>query len=209
MHMPTLVLNTALLEHSELSVLNESRNFWLYDRMGFLMFLSAEELWPEKEGVARRGLSYRKACLFSVLCSSGQTGLALRCCQLSAEPDEWKGRVVFMMVSCLRSQEENLSWHLVPDSNFCRSAAHGSGCVTSERTLWFWFVWPTSGLLISKCSKSPSPPDSICTCYGKASNKQGNEPYPRSNWDSRSSLWLSFNYEIVTGLDKWDSFSIL
>jgi len=66
--MPTLILNTALLEHSELSVLNESRNFWLYDRVGFLMFLSAEKLWVLKRKEWQQGdfPKERRACSVSV-----------------------------------------------------------------------------------------------------------------------------------------------
>lgn len=46
-------------EHSELSVLSESRNFWLYDRMGFLMLLAAEELWVlNRKGWQEETFSY-------------------------------------------------------------------------------------------------------------------------------------------------------
>lgn len=164
MHMPTLILNAALLEHSELSVLNESRNFWLYDRMGFLMLLSAEKLWVlKRKGWQQGNFPKKKTCLFGV---HGQTGLALRYCQLWGwSTGEWKGRTLFVVVSFLCSQEENMSCCMVPDCDFWWDAHHGFCPVTFWINLlgwffsflFFFFVWPTSVLLISKCQKSQSP----------------------------------------------------
>lgn len=50
-------------EHSELSVLSESRNFWLYNRMGFLILLAAEELWVlNKKGPSPTDYTTKNVC---------------------------------------------------------------------------------------------------------------------------------------------------
>lgn len=102
------------------------------------VFQCSGGLRSKREGVPRRDLSSSDCTTRRCVCSvpyvfMTEREFILKCCQLWGwSTDEWKGRLVFLMASYLHSQEENLSWRLVPDSDFCWAASPGVCCVTSQ-----------------------------------------------------------------------------
>lgn len=173
MHMPTLVLNTALLGAQQARCSEWEQKFLAVWQKGFSNApVGWGALGPEREGVARRDLSSSECTTRRCACSVPYVFVAKWSSFWNAVSSEdgvlMSGKEELCLwwfhVSVVKRKTWAGIWFLtatsagMPTLVFCTWL--------SSEILQVHFSWPTSDFLISQCWKSPLPLDFTCKCGG-------------------------------------------
>lgn len=178
MHMPTLVLNTALLGAQQVWCFEWEQKFLAVWQKGFS---SAPVGWgalgPERDRVARRDLSSsecttrRCACLvpyvFVAKWSSFWNAVSFEDGVLMRGEEELC--LQWFRISIAKRKTWAGIWFLTATSAGVPTL--GFGAWLSSEIPRVCFSWPTSDFLISQCWKSPLPLGFTCKWGGHVSNK--------------------------------------